>query len=222
MNVVALALEERVRVDTDLDEGVARRSAERPRRSTLAFQTQRPSVLNPGGDRHVERSVAERDASLAAVRRLQERDAKHEALVGAARAAPGSPSAAAARRAAEELAQYVLAEDVAEVGAAAAAASAPAARAAAAAAEAERGPFGSVGVDLTAVEARPLLRIREQVVGGRDLLELLLDALVGVEVRVQLLREPAVGCLDVLRRSVSFEAQYLVRISHADFHFDDA
>src|SRR5262249_48851395 len=68
-----------------------------------------------------------------------------------------------------------------------------------AAVEGAIGPLGAAGVDLAAVDARPLLRIGQQVVGSPDPLGLLLDALVaGVEIRMQLLRQLPVGLLDVV------------------------
>ena len=49
-------------------------------------------------------------------------------------------------------------------------------------------PLGTGRIDLAAVETRALLRIAQQVIGGRNLLELLLRLLIaGIEVRVQFL-----------------------------------
>src|SRR5207245_3076437 len=74
--------------------------------------------------------------------------------------------------------------------------------------------LGARGIDLAAVEARPLGRIREQLVGLGGFPELLLDPLVGIDVGVQLLREPAIGALDLIRRGGTPQAQYLVGIFH--------
>ena len=60
--------------------------------------------------------------------------------------------------------------------------------------------FGPRGVDLAGVVAASLFRVRQQVVGGRNLLEPLLGMLVArIEVRVQLLGELPVGLADILR-----------------------
>ena len=65
---------------------------------------------------------------------------------------------------------------------------------------ARRRLFGPRGVDLAGVVALSLVRIRQEVVGGRDLLELLLRVLVArIEIRVQLLGELPVGFADFLR-----------------------
>ena len=61
--------------------------------------------------------------------------------------------------------------------------------------------LGPRGVDLAGVVAAALFRVRQQVVRRRNLLELLLGALVArIEVRMQLLGELPVGLADFLRR----------------------
>lgn len=55
-------------------------------------------------------------------------------------------------------------------------------------------PFSAGSIDLAAVKPRPLFRVAEKIVGDRDLLEFLLGLLIaGVEVRVQLFCEAAIG-----------------------------
>ena len=61
------------------------------------------------------------------------------------------------------------------------------------------GGFLAAGIDLALVEALTLLGVAENAVGLRYLLELLFDRLVaGIDVRMQLLGQLAVGALDVL------------------------
>ena len=77
-------------------------------------------------------------------------------------------------------------------------------------------PLRARRVDLAAIEARALLRVAQQIVGGTDVLEFPLRILVpGIEVGVQLLREPAIGLLDFRRRRVALDAQHLVGIARA-------
>jgi hypothetical protein len=77
------------------------------------------------------------------------------------------------------------------------------------------GTLGAAGVDLAAVVARPLGRIRQQVVGRRELLELLLDPLVaGIEVGMQFLGQRAIGLLDVVGAGRGLHAQGFVGCCH--------
>ena len=78
---------------------------------------------------------------------------------------------------------------------------------------ARRRLFGPRGVDLARVVALSLVRIRQQVVGGRDLLELLLRVLVArIEVRVQFLGELPVGFADFLRRRGLGDAEDVIGV----------
>jgi hypothetical protein len=79
-------------------------------------------------------------------------------------------------------------------------------------------PFGARGVDLAAIEAPPLLGIAEQVVGHRDLLELLFRLLVArIEIGMQLLRQFAIGRANLVLRGLFLDAQDRVRIlAHRD------
>ena len=60
-------------------------------------------------------------------------------------------------------------------------------------------PFIQAGASLIA-STRSLGWIREQLIGLGGLPELLLDPLVGIDVGVQLLRQPTIGALDLVRR----------------------
>src|SRR5581483_1615507 len=71
------------------------------------------------------------------------------------------------------------------------------------------------GVDLTAIVATALHRIGEHVVGGGHLLELLLvGAVAGAQIGMQLLGEAAIGFLDVVLGSVPRHAEHGIGISH--------
>src|SRR5215470_19387891 len=77
-------------------------------------------------------------------------------------------------------------------------------------------PLGAARVDLAAIEARALVRIGEEIVGRRHLLELLLGLLVaGVEVGMQLLRQLPIGLANVVGRGGLLDAQRLVGIFQA-------
>ena len=68
-------------------------------------------------------------------------------------------------------------------------------------------------IDFAAVEARTLVRIAQEVVGHRDVLEFLFGFLVArIEVRMQLLRQAAIGLLDFLLGNVPLDSQSLVWI----------
>src|SRR5574337_1378884 len=72
------------------------------------------------------------------------------------------------------------------------------------------------GVDLPRVVAPALVWVGEDVVGGRDLLEPLLGALVArIEIGMQLLGEPTVGLADLLGRRGFRDAEHLIGVSHA-------
>ena len=72
------------------------------------------------------------------------------------------------------------------------------------------------GVDLAGVVAPPFFRVRQQIVGGGDLLELLLRMLVSrVEVRVQLFRQNPIGFPDLLGRGGLGDAKDLIGIFQA-------
>ena len=68
-------------------------------------------------------------------------------------------------------------------------------------------------IDLAAIESRPLVGVAHEIIGGGDLLELLLGLLVaGIEIRMQLFRQAAIGLLDVLLGGILFHTQDLVWI----------
>ena len=72
------------------------------------------------------------------------------------------------------------------------------------------------GVDLAGVEPPPLVRIGKQIVGGGDLLELLLGALVArVEVGVKLLGQLSVGLANLIGGRGLGDAKNLIGVSHA-------
>src|SRR5262249_50909549 len=74
-------------------------------------------------------------------------------------------------------------------------------------------PLVARGVDLAAVKSRALVGVADQVVRRRHCLELVLGLLVaGVEVGMQLLRQPAIGLLNVVLRRVLLDAKDLIGI----------
>src|SRR3546814_589408 len=76
-------------------------------------------------------------------------------------------------------------------------------------------PLVAGRVDLAAIEPRSLLGIGEQIVCAGGLLELQLDLrIAGVQIGMQLLRELAVGLLDVVLRRRARHAEDIVRVSH--------
>ena len=81
--------------------------------------------------------------------------------------------------------------------------------------------LGPRGVDLARVVALSLVRVRQDVVGGRNLLELLLGALVArVEVRMQFLRQLPVGFADLLGRRGLGDAENIIGVSHMRLRTD--
>jgi hypothetical protein len=73
--------------------------------------------------------------------------------------------------------------------------------------------FGATLVDLTAVVAGPFLGIGQQLIGGGNRLEFVFRRLVaGIQVRMVLLRQFAVGFADVLGAGVLLDAQNFIRI----------
>ena len=85
------------------------------------------------------------------------------------------------------------------------------------AAEAELAPRPTVGVDLAAIEARPLGRIGQEVIGLADLLEALLGSgVAGVAIGMQDLGELAIGLLDRRLIGAARHVQDTVGIAHGD------
>ena len=73
-------------------------------------------------------------------------------------------------------------------------------------------PLPATPGEAVAVVRRALLRVGEHLVGGGDLLELVLGALVLVAVGVELHRQPAERALDVLLRRVAGDTHHLVEL----------
>ena len=76
-------------------------------------------------------------------------------------------------------------------------------------------PLGARRVDLAGIELFAFVFIAQQVVGGRDLLELVFGGLVaGIEIRVQLLRQLAIGAANIGGGGRRGDAENFVRIPH--------
>src|SRR5262249_37696763 len=86
------------------------------------------------------------------------------------------------------------------------------------------GPFGTGGVDLASVEARALLGIADDVVGGGNALEPLRGlGITRVQIGMELLGELAIGRADLVLRGVPFHSQGLIRIlGHSSPHASPA
>src|SRR5262249_22855584 len=208
VDVVALARENLVRGDLDLDQGVAGRTAAEPG-SALAAQPQHLLVPGAGREDHVERAaVRQRDALGGAVHRLEALDREPVERFLAAHA----EAALAATGTAEQVLEDVL---VHEIGVAARVAVGVLLGVGTVeiAVVALAWTLVAGGVDLAAVEARPLVGVAADVIGGGDLLEPLFRPLVaGIEVRVQLLRQRAVGGADLVLRGLRLHAQHGIGI----------
>ena len=76
--------------------------------------------------------------------------------------------------------------------------------------------LAAAGVDLAAIEAGAFGGIGEQVVGGGDLLELLLlGAIARVHVGMELFRQPVIGLLDGVVGGVTVDAEDDIGVSHS-------
>src|ERR1035437_9941528 len=102
MNIVVLAAKERVRLDMQLDIGIARRPTAEAWHS-LSFQPQHLLVLGTLGDRHLQRlAFRQRDCAYGTVCYFQKSDRKHIVYILAARSeralGPTSPARKCARK----------------------------------------------------------------------------------------------------------------------------
>ena len=187
-----------MRPDRDLDQRIAG-TALAHAGIALAFQPEHLAVGDAWRDGDVERAaVRQRDARLGAVHRVEEIDVEPILRVlPAHREAPPASAAAHAAPLAEQIAEQIA--ERADILVARGRAIARALLAAGIfAVIALLRPLLAARVDLAAVVAPALLLIADDVVGGGDLLELLLGRLVArIEVGVQLLGELAIGLGDV-------------------------
>ena len=177
---------------------------------SLAAQAQDLPVLDACGNRHIQGSpLRQGDRPGRAIDRVEKFDLKLVVQVGA------RPPPRLFGGAAQKLGEHVVALREIAVSAVTLVGMAGFARVVAIVAGVRRRLLRSRGVDLAGVEPSPLVRIREQIVGGGDLLELLLRPLVaGVEVRVKLLGELPVGLADIVGSRGLGDAKNLVRVSH--------
>src|SRR5262245_37274106 len=76
-------------------------------------------------------------------------------------------------------------------------------------------PFGSGRADLACIETPTLFRVRQEIIGSRNFLELLLRMLVaGIEIRMMLLRQTQIGFFDVCGRCCRGDAKDMIRVFH--------
>src|SRR3954453_11186660 len=184
MNVVALACEDAVRANLDLDQCVAGRTAADARPS-LATQTQDLAIASAGRNGDVEHgAVGQGELLLAAVDRIEK--IKRQAIVRVL----SSHADIAARLPTENFRKEIVAAgEVGKSGIACVRVGCTGVGEIAVVSLTR--PLGTGRIDLAAVETRALLRIAQQVVGGGNLLELLLGLLIsGIQISAEFFRQP--------------------------------
>ena len=216
--VVVLADEEGVRVDVDLQIGVAFRAAVEAE-TPLALKSKGLTVLHALRDRHVEcLAVGKLDPLAHAGCRIQETDLHAVVHVGAAllgSAAATGLAVAATEGAAKQIGENLVGcEVLIECEAAVlVAAGSPGFRIVAIEAALRR--FLAAGVDLSGIEAFAFVGIAQDSVGLRNLLEALFDLGVArIEIWMQFLSQLAISCLDLVLAGAASNAQRFVRIAH--------
>jgi hypothetical protein len=169
----------------------------RPDAPTLALRTDRRRGAGPGtraAALAARRLELDRDARLDALERVLERQVDGD--LGIVAALPARRLLLAAAAPVEDPAEEVGQVDVAEV-------------------ETRPGALAGTAVRLAvAVVLLPLLRVREHVVGGLDLLEPRLGSgVTRILVRVELLDELAVGLLQLGRGRVPLDSEAVVELA---------
>src|SRR5262249_32180971 len=159
-------------------------------------------------------AVGEGKPRALALDHVHEVDAQRVVSIGARRApAPARPAAEAGEQVGEDLLRAAAEVELEAAGAGAAARIEATPRVEAA------GELGmariAVGIDLAAVEARPLLLVADDAVGGVHLLEALSGALVArLGVRVVLLGETAIRLFDGRGIGIPRHAEHAIGIAH--------
>src|SRR5512139_2383780 len=212
MNIVVLAAKECMRLDMQLDIGIARRPPAKAWHS-LSFQPQHLPVLGTLGDRHLQRlAFWQRDRACGTIRYFQKSDRKHITHILAASPERGlRPMPSARKRARKKLFQFLvigksvlrcvrgIGRTVGEF-----------------AIEPFLRPLRSAGVDLTRIEPPALLLVLEQVVSSRYVLKFRLRLLVaGMQIGMEFTRQLLECVLDLLVGRRSIYAEGLVRVLHA-------
>ena len=179
-----------------------------PAWKALALEAEELPVLEPGGDGDVERAaVRQPEAAHRTIRGLEKIDRERIMHVGTARreAMPET----VAKGGTKDALEIVRPEGLRAIFAVHGLVSEVAVEAAL------LRPLGAARVDLAAVEARALLRVGEQRVGGGDGLEALLRVLfAGIEVGMKALGQLAVGGTDRVFGGGALNAQDLVGVFH--------
>ena len=198
-----------MRVDVDLHQRVARFAAAEPG-MPLAAQPQRLAVLQPRGDRDIQRlAISHHDALLGPVDGFRE---FHRHGVADVRALGFGAATAPAEYLGEQVLLVVGPRPLP-------AALIPGAGAGLGVLAVELAlgllPLGAGCVYLAGVESGTLLLVANDIVSGCDLLEAGFRPLVaGMQVRVVLLGEPAIGLADLLLRRRTADAQDLIWVRH--------
>ena len=176
----------------------------------LASEPQHLTVFDPCRYRDVEPLFGgERQSLLAASRRRDEIDGQREMPIGAAR--PEARSRLAASPAARGAVRREQILEIAQIHLAFGLVSPPLGAFGMPSIIAARRTLGAGFVDFTAVVARPLIGIGEQIVGGRDRLEARFRfGFAGVQIRVKLFGELAIDFPDLVRAGVGFDAEHLI------------
>ena len=219
MQVVAVDAKYRMRLQMQLDHGVAVRSASGRRWRPLPFQAQGLAILGPLGDGDIDRpAVREHHPARIADYGIQQIDVQLDLQVGAARwrALPEtteSTGLASTGTTAEHLHDIVDIHAFEARTAAGAKGRTRPGRPCAAAIEATI-DFASVGIDLAGIEALALVGVLQEIVGRRDAFEPFLGGLVAdIGIGVQFLRQFAERLLNLGIAGVALHAQFCIGIT---------
>src|SRR5580700_3731199 len=195
--------------DVHFDQRIAGRAAAKAG-AALASEPQHLTVFDPGRYRDVEPFLGgERQPLLSASRRRDEIDGQREMPVAAARSDPRSGLAASPAAGRAEGGEQIL--EVAQIHLAVGPVSPPLSAFRLTSIIAARRALGAGFVDFTPIVPRPLVGIREQVVGCRDFFERRFRfGFSRIDVGMKLLGELAIGFADLVRTSVRFDAEQLI------------
>jgi len=213
-DVVAITGEACIGLDLDLDKRVAGTSLAHPC-SAFAFEAKRLPVEDPGRYRHIERAAARQRKPLRYSRdRIGKAD--RQSIEQILPPPVGAGLSIAPKKVGEDI---VIA---AEIGIAGVAGVASKVGSRIVTVELLGRALGPRFIDLARIIAPALVRITQQIIGAGNVLELVLGGLVtGIEIRMKLLRELAIGLLDFFRRCRGRDPQFFVRTAQPSCPPDD-